>query len=107
MIEELIKKWRLDAETMRGYGADSFAKLLEHCVSELSAAVEGTRLELLTMNEAANESGYSYSAIQKLVADGIIPNAGEKGRPRVRRGDLPRKAATSSGIAELILRQVA
>ena len=66
-------------------------------------------LETLTLRDAAEESGYSYSAIQKMVASGELTNLGDKGSPRVRRGDLPRKAIappTASGepdLAEMIL----
>jgi hypothetical protein len=79
------------------------AGVLEWCIKDLAAALEAHRLELLTLREAADESGYSYSSLEKSVRDGDIPNYGKKGRPRVRRGDLPRKAAQSAGIADLIL----
>lgn len=49
-------------------------------------------LEELTLQEAAAESGYSYSALQKMVAGGELENLGDKGSPRVRRSDLPKKA---------------
>ncbi|HEX8726058.1 MAG TPA: hypothetical protein VF737_11785, partial [Gemmatimonadaceae bacterium] len=40
--------------------------------------------------------GYSKDHLRKCVADGTIPNAGSKGRPRIRRGDLPKKATRST-----------
>ena len=49
------------------------------------------RAEALTLEKAAAESGFSYSALEKLIRRGELPNLGQKGRPRVRRGDLPRK----------------
>ncbi len=58
----------------------------------MEAALREQALEALTLNEASEESGYSYSALQKMVADGKLPNLGDRNRPRVRRGDLPRKA---------------
>lgn len=62
---------------------------------------------LLTLGEASAESGYSVDHLQRLVSSGDLPNAGEKGRPRIRRADLPKKAVakstsrnvSSSGIA--------
>ena len=53
-------------------------------------------LEELTLSEAADETGYSYSAIQKMVRAGELENLGGKGSPRVRRGDLPKKPTSSS-----------
>ena len=50
-------------------------------------------MEALTLGQAAGESGYTYSALEKMLRRGELPNVGERGSPRVRRGDLPRKAA--------------
>jgi hypothetical protein len=61
-------------------------------------------LHALTLEEAARESGYSYSSLQKKVASGGLTNVGTKGSPRVRRGELPRKGgARESGIADSLL----
>ena len=38
--------------------------------------------EALTLAEAAEIAGYSYSHIESLVRVGELPNAGERGRPR-------------------------
>jgi hypothetical protein len=48
--------------------------------------------ELLTLDAATTESGYSAERLRHLVADGAVPNAGRRGAPRVRRGDLPKRA---------------
>ena len=90
--DRLIGQWRCEAETLRKLGATAQAVLLESCVDELEAAQQEQALEALTLNQATQESGYSYSALQKKVASGELPNMGTKNRPRVRRGDLPRKA---------------
>jgi hypothetical protein len=47
--------------------------------------------EILTLAEAAQESGYSGDHLRHLIADGTLDNAGRKGSPRIRRGDLPVK----------------
>lgn len=49
--------------------------------------------ELLNLQEAARESGYSADHLGRLVRDGRIRNAGRPNAPRVRRGELPRKAS--------------
>ena len=43
--------------------------------------------------QASAESGYSESRLRHLVAAGELQNAGKKGAPRIRRSDLPKKAA--------------
>jgi hypothetical protein len=83
---------------------------LEECARQLSAALEAHALEALTLDEAAKESSYSYSAIQKMVAHGELTNVGKKGSPRVLRGELPKKAqaSPSTGLADsILLRRVA
>lgn len=89
---DLAAQWRDKADTLRECGAESQAVLLELCVDELEAFHREHALEALTLTEATQESGYSYSALQKKVASGELPNMGSKNSPRVRRGDLPRKA---------------
>ncbi len=88
----LASQWRDEADTLRRRGAEVQAVALESCADELEAAHREQALEALTLNEASQESGYSYSALQKKVASGELPNMGTKNCPRVRRGDLPRKA---------------
>ena len=77
---------------LRRRGAQAQAEVLEGCAGELGAAHREAQLEALTLSEAAEESGYTYSTLQKMLADGKLPNIGDKHRPRLRRGDLPRKA---------------
>lgn len=56
---------------------------------ELTAALSAGQDELLTIAVAAVESRYSPQHLRALLAEGAIPNAGSKGRPRIRRADLP------------------
>jgi len=51
----------------------------------------GAALEALSLPQAASESGYSADHLAREVRVGRIPNAGRRGAPRIRRGDLPRK----------------
>lgn len=91
-ILELASEWTARAAMMRKHGAQAQAAAIEVCAVELQEAVEAWQQEALTLEQAAAESGYSYSTLQQKVAAGDIPNVGGKGRPRVRRFDLPRKA---------------
>lgn len=76
----------------RRIGADAQAKILEKCAGELEAEAREEQLRLVTLHEAEELSGYSYSALEKGVRAGRIPNAGTKHSPRIRVADLPRKA---------------
>ena len=93
---DLFTEWRELALQQRDLGADPQARTLEWCADRLEEHSREWETEPLTLEEAAGESGYSYSSLQQQVASGEIPNVGETGRPRVRRKDLPRKAPTRS-----------
>ena len=101
---------RINAEDRAGlWPHDPLVPALLSVADEIEERALAHALEELTLGDAAEESGYSYSAIQKMVASGELSNLGDKGNPRVRRGDLPRKAIappTQSGepdLAEMIL----
>jgi hypothetical protein len=91
-MNALVARWRADAEVLRRRGAEIQAVVLEGCAADLEAFERQQALEALTLEQAAAESGFSYSALQRAVASGTVANVGTKGSPRVRRGDLPRKA---------------
>jgi len=84
----LLEKWRADAAVLRQRGAERQAEALESCIEELLTWLREYEMETLTLQQAAEETGFSYSAMQKKVARGELPNAGGKNRPRVRRKDL-------------------
>jgi hypothetical protein len=108
-LAALSERWRADADVLRHRGADMQAGVLAQCAQELEAALREAALEALTLEQAAEESGYSYSALQKKVASGELENVGERHKPRVRRGDLPRKGRCHTptgdcpGLAERVL----
>lgn len=99
-ILNLASEWRRRATMLREYGAEGQAAAVEACAVELTDAVKDWQDEPLTLEQAAEESGYSYSTLQQKVAAGEIPNVGDKGRPRVRRYDLPRKTPTPARLLE-------
>ncbi len=53
--------------------------------------------ELLTLAQAASESGYSERRLREMIDEDSLPNAGRKGAPRIRRADLPRKPGAKAG----------
>ncbi len=103
----LALKWRSDAQVLRQRGGESLAVSLESCAAELEVWAKEWALERLTLSQAAEESGFGYSTLQHLVAEKRLRNVGSKHAPRIRRGDLPRKAATAAGGPDLADRVLA
>ena len=97
-LEGLTTEWKAHAAALRRYGAESEARALEACAAELEERLRDWQTEPLTLEAAAVESGYSYSSLQQKVAGGEIRNVGGKGRPRLRRCDLPRKTPKTFGL---------
>jgi hypothetical protein len=87
----LAQRWREEAAVLRRRAASPQADVLESCAAELEAWAQERELETLTLDRAAEETGFSYSALEKMVRAGKVANVGRKGAPRIRRGDLPRK----------------
>jgi len=90
-VHSLAARWSSKAEELRRYGAEEAASTLEACAVELEDCQSRWEAELLTLEEAAAESGYSCDHLGRLLSGGVIPNAGEPYAPRIRRMDLPRK----------------
>ena len=112
LVTRLTNRWRGEADVLHRRGADEQALAVESCLADLQDEARTLSLEELTLEQAAELSGFSYSAVQKMVSEGAIENVGKKGAPRVRRGDLPMKAcdpakhpASEPDLAELVLAQ--
>lgn len=90
-LQGLVDRWRAEAAVFRTYGEDRLALACERHAGEVEDALQAARVEAVTLEEAADIGGYSYSHLQHLVAEGQLENMGEKGSPRIRRCDVPRK----------------
>lgn len=90
-VEALAREWREEATVLRRRGAPRQAEALESAAEDLERRLPEWRLEPLTVEEAAAESGYSRSQLYALLSEDRLPNAGEPGAPRIRRCDLPLK----------------
>lgn len=86
-LRELAGSWHQEAEVLRRRGASGPAEALESAAEELEERLREWGWELLSLEQAAKEAGVSYDTMQRKVGR-EIPNAGEKGAPRVRRCDL-------------------
>lgn len=80
---------------LRRRGLVEAADLVGSIAQELTEAATGWLDEAITLQDAADLSGCSYSTIESQLRAGKLSNAGEKGRPRVRRRDLPYKRPAS------------
>ncbi len=93
---DLADGWAIEAASLERWGDDRGAAILRQCATELKAAARAHDDEEFTITAASAASGYSCDHLRALVASGEIPNAGRKGSPRIRRGDLPRKPGAAS-----------
>jgi hypothetical protein len=87
----LLDQWREEAELFERRGQLSLAAMARSFVADLEAFERERAFEALTLKEAAAESGYSEAHLGRLVSEGKLRNAGEKGSPRIRRRDLGKK----------------
>ena len=94
-LHELAEGWRAEASQSRHRGDEVGARRTESFASDLEQTLQEWHTESLTLHQAAEESGFSPNTLQQSVASGKIPNAGQHGRPRIRRGDLPYKLRRS------------
>ncbi len=73
------------------FGDERVAHVTEVHLEELQETLHRHFDELLTLQEAAELSGYSPRTLRRRAEDGELTNRGKKGAPLYRRGDLPRK----------------
>lgn len=91
-LDEIVARW----ETRRNEGESlgstvTLANVAAAVLADLALLRSDADAETVTLAEGARRSGYSADHLQRLVADGKIPNVGRKGRPRIRVVDLPKK----------------
>lgn len=60
-------------------------------MADLVMLEEAYSHELLSLERASLEAGYSKAHLRRLAGQGKIPLHGSRYRPRIRRGDLPQK----------------
>ena len=88
----LIARWRgrQDEWSRLGAAVDG-AKVAAEIVGDLEALHRAQLSVAVTLREASLIGGYSLDHLQRLVAGGQLENVGRKGRPRIRRDDVPVK----------------
>ena len=94
-LRQAIADIRAKAREQRdAFGDDERARTLEWAAQQIEAALRREDDELLSLEEAAQSSGYSVEHLARLVREGKIPDArppGARGRLRLRSGDVPKK----------------
>jgi hypothetical protein len=89
MLAALLSHWRSRASDLERY-SPSAAHAFRDAADELEKTLQGAE-ETVSLKEAAMLGGYSTDSLQRMVAAGRIQNCGRKGKPRVRRADVPVK----------------
>ena len=93
-IEALVEVWRTKADDFREWGDHERATMLERCAAEVENQIATEEERMLTVAQAAEESGYSVAHLYRSLREGHLPNAGSHGNPRIRRKDLPQKTGS-------------
>lgn len=87
--QQFLEKWTTRRELFQENRASVDGAALCDAVISDFGAVRRTEAELqLSIQEAAAHVNRSPETIAKAIRQGAIPNAGRKGKPRVRLGDL-------------------
>ena len=90
---DLVARWRDDAATLRNRGAVAQAVAVESCADELERELARWEDQLLSITEAAAESGLSEETLRRHVRLGKLPaerRPGKNTHLRIRRRDLCR-----------------
>jgi hypothetical protein len=96
-LGELRERWEHRRDVFATFGASvDGAKLAGEILADIATLETANADEVLTLTNAARESGYSAEHLRHLVASGQLANAGRKHAPRVKRSDLLRKPGTTA-----------
>jgi len=94
-VRDVVSRWRAEQLRFERLGAlVDGAKLIGQLLDEVESAAVADNDEVLSLAEAATESGYSPQHLARLIRESRIPNAGRVHAPRIRRSDLPKKPPT-------------
>lgn len=89
---EILEHWRLRRDEFKKLQASvDGARICDEVLADLEAIVKGGLDDLLSITQAARESGYSARQLSREIRAGRLRNFGRAGAPKLRRGDLPRK----------------
>ena len=98
IVSELPEQWRRRASELDAY-APPAARAFREAAGELELALRAQDQAILTVPEAARISGFAQRTLRERISSGALENLGQKGSPRVRRSDLPRKARSKATLS--------
>lgn len=99
-LHSLLKSWCLRTGQFAEHHCHEVAAVYRLVGEEVDQELRAWSRELLTIEAAAEETGYSAEHLRRLVRSGRIlgeQGQGAKSRVRVRRGDLPAKSHGAPG----------
>jgi len=95
---ELRDRWEQRKVVLAECGDIRTVRVITLFLADLEDLARDEDDRLLTLKQAADRSGYNAEYLGRLLREGKLQNAGRKGAPRVRLGDLPRRPM--NGFAE-------
>ena len=98
-VEGLPARWRELASLLETWGAVGPATAMKRCSDELEQSLRQTGDALLTLAQAARESGYTSDHLGRRIRNGQLKNYGRRNAPRVRASELPKKAASLPAVS--------
>lgn len=90
-VEQLRAKWKRRLDEWCKLGVQLSGEQLAREVLADIEQLEGVDERSVSLQEAHAIGGYSVDHLQRLVASEAIENVGRKGKPRIRRSDVPVK----------------
>ncbi len=97
--EQFIASLGRRAADMELTGGSAVGAATRVLINEVERFLAQQGQELLTLQQAEADSGYSYDHLRKMITSGLLPNMGRRGKPLVKRGDLPRKPEPSASLS--------
>jgi excisionase family DNA binding protein len=99
-LDEFRSRWERRRDDFAQLRAQiDAATLIDQLLAELALATADQHTTLLTLTQASHVSGYSADHLGRLVRTGELTNYGRPHAPRVRTGDLPRRARRPLGAS--------
>ena len=101
-LDSLWRSWCAKAEEFAEHHCDEVAAAYRQAANQVERELGAWNRELLTIGEAAEETGYSPEHLRRLVRGGKLlgeRGKGARSRLRVQRGHLPAKTPEARGGA--------
>ena len=98
--EQVIERWqRRLAEWARLHTLVGGEEVAREILDDLKQLADAHESEPIGLKAAALESGYSTRQLSRMIAEGILTNAGRPHAPRLLRKDLPKKPKSGPGTS--------